>query len=88
MAFLVYFIAASAAVVSCGGNSSEASEAKEGKEYTSAYICPKHCEGSSSNQPGNCPKCGMEYQKNENHKPDGHEQSDHEGQAGKACCLK
>lgn len=38
-----------------------------GKEYTSAYICPMHCEGSGSEEPGNCPVCTMEYQKNENH---------------------
>lgn len=39
----------------------------EGPEYTSAYICPMHCEGSGSDQPGNCPKCGMAYEKREEH---------------------
>lgn len=29
-----------------------------------AYICPMHCEGSSSNQPGKCPVCGMDLEKN------------------------
>ena len=24
-----------------------------------AYICPMKCEGSASNKPGDCPKCGM-----------------------------
>ena len=33
----------------------------EGKEYTSAYICPMHCEGSGSEEPGKCPVCGMAY---------------------------
>jgi len=33
-------------------------------EYASAYICPMHCEGSGSNEPGNCPVCKMDYVKN------------------------
>ena len=37
---------------------------KTGKEYTSAYICPMHCEGSGSDEPGNCPKCKMAYIEN------------------------
>ena len=41
---------------------------KTGKEYTSAYICPMHCKGSGSDKEGECPKCGMGYVKNENHK--------------------
>lgn len=32
-----------------------------GPEYTSAYICPMHCEGSGSDAPGKCPVCGMDY---------------------------
>lgn len=35
------------------------------KEYTAAYICPMHCEGSGSTQEGVCPVCGMDYVKNE-----------------------
>jgi hypothetical protein len=69
-------------ISSCGGksHSHEASE-MTGKEYTSAYICPMHCEGSGSDQPGTCPVCGMDYEKNENHKADGHkhESSDSDG---------
>ena len=34
---------------------------KTSKEYTSAYICPMHCEGSGSEEPGKCPVCGMDY---------------------------
>ncbi|RMG16915.1 MAG: hypothetical protein D6730_24560 [Bacteroidetes bacterium] len=50
----------------------EAAE-KTGPEYTSAYVCPMHCEGSGSAEPGKCPVCGMEYVKNEAHKADGHQ---------------
>lgn len=52
-------------------------EAKQGKEYTSAYICPMHCEGSGSDKPGECPVCGMDYKKNKDHKSDGHDHSGH-----------
>lgn len=41
-------------------------------EYTSAYVCPMHCEGSGSDKPGNCPKCGMDYVKLEEHVHNGH----------------
>ncbi|HQU57582.1 MAG: hypothetical protein KDD02_18945 [Phaeodactylibacter sp.] len=44
----------------------------EGKEYTSAYVCPMHCEGSGSDQPGNCPVCGMDYEAQAEHVTDGH----------------
>ncbi|MBK7244259.1 MAG: hypothetical protein IT265_05060 [Saprospiraceae bacterium] len=43
---------------------------QSGPEFTSAYICPMHCEGSGSAAPGVCPACGMEYEKNENFKED------------------
>ncbi|MBK0403659.1 hypothetical protein I5M27_11730 [Adhaeribacter sp. BT258] len=29
-----------------------------------AYTCPMHCEGSASNQPGKCPVCEMDLEKN------------------------
>jgi hypothetical protein len=38
---------------------------KQGKEYTSAYVCPMHCEGSGSDSAGLCPVCGMDYIKND-----------------------
>lgn len=62
---------------SCGESASDNSSQKEtptqteqqaeekGPEYTSAYICPMHCEGSGSDEPGQCPVCGMDYVKNE-----------------------
>jgi len=52
-------------------------EVKQGKEYTSAYICPMHCDGSGNEKPGDCPVCGMAYEKNKEHKADGHNHSDH-----------
>lgn len=44
----------------------------EGKEYTSKYVCPMHCEGSGSGAEGKCPVCGMTYVLNEEHMADGH----------------
>ncbi len=43
-----------------------------GKEYTSTYICPMHCEGSGSDQAGTCPACGMDYVLQSEHMKDGH----------------
>ena len=36
-------------------------------EYASAYICPMHCKGSGSDEPGTCPVCKMDYVKNSKH---------------------
>lgn len=33
--------------------------AKAGKAVSAAYACPMNCEGSASDKPGSCPKCGM-----------------------------
>ncbi|SDY84316.1 heavy metal-binding domain-containing protein [Hymenobacter psychrophilus] len=33
--------------------------AKTGKAVSAAYQCPMQCEGSASDKPGACPKCGM-----------------------------
>ena len=78
---IIFLIAAfavtSAAISSCGNNSNKTEQ--QGKEYTSAYICPMHCEGSGSDKEGKCPVCGMDYVKNENHKADGHQHDNHEG---------
>ena len=55
---------------------------QQGKEYTSAYICPMHCKGSGSDKPGECPVCGMAYKKNEKTTNDGHDHDhdhDHDG---------
>jgi len=32
---------------------------------TGTFYCPMHCEGSGSDEPGECPVCGMDYVKNE-----------------------
>jgi hypothetical protein len=65
-------------LVACGGKQepqqgADTGEMKEmpaagdesGPEYTSAYICPMHCPGSGSAEPGKCPACGMDYVKND-----------------------
>ncbi len=41
-------------------------------EYTSAYVCPMHCEKSGSDQAGKCPVCGMDYVALAEHTKDGH----------------
>jgi predicted nucleic acid binding AN1-type Zn finger protein len=72
------------------GSSEKKAESKEmsaekGKEYTSKYICPMHCEGSGSETEGQCPVCGMDYVLNDEYKNTGHDhdhdnhQHDHEG---------
>ena len=63
------FCTAAMTISGCDGNDNTA---KEGKEYTSAYICPMHCDGSGSDEAGECPVCKMDYVKNEDHKADGH----------------
>ncbi|MFC4221103.1 heavy metal-binding domain-containing protein [Flagellimonas marina] len=48
---------------------------KRGKEYTSKYVCPMHCEGSGSDEEGKCPVCGMTYVLNEDFEmEEGHDQ--------------
>ena len=37
---------------------------QSGAEFTSAYVCPMHCEGSGSDEPGQCPVCEMDYKEN------------------------
>ena len=44
----------------------------DGPEYTSQYVCPMHCEGSGSSEPGKCPVCNMDYVLGEEHVKDGH----------------
>lgn len=39
--------------------------ADRGPEYTSKYVCPMHCEGSGSDEPGRCPVCNIKYIENE-----------------------
>lgn len=64
------------ATVSCKDAKNEDATTKteqlEKKELASAYVCPMHCEGSGSDKAGQCPKCGMDYVKNEDHNANGH----------------
>ncbi|WP_235297907.1 heavy metal-binding domain-containing protein [Portibacter marinus] len=71
---------------SCANSSSSKASTEEvdqsGPEYTSAYVCPMHCEGSGSEQPGECPVCGMDYVANENNSGGNdhhHDHGDHDG---------
>ncbi|MCF8248153.1 MAG: hypothetical protein K9J37_09030 [Saprospiraceae bacterium] len=68
-------------LAACGGDhqhnhgdadSGEAKAHGASKEYTSAYICPMHCEGSGSDQAGICPVCEMDYVLQADHVKDGH----------------
>jgi hypothetical protein len=52
---------------SCSTGKSNGTD-ETGPEYTSAYVCPMHCEGSGSDSMGSCPVCGMEYVENPNYK--------------------
>lgn len=55
--------------ISCTSSTNTSSEVdKSGLEYTSAFICPMHCEGSGSSEPGTCPVCQMELRPNSNFK--------------------
>lgn len=44
--------------------STEESQTTSTKITDKAYICPMKCEGSASDQPGKCPVCGMDLEKN------------------------
>ena len=71
---------------SCGGNKKADNAkmeqtkdgSKQGKEYTSAYTCPMHCKESGSDKPGDCPVCGMAYEKNKDHVEEGHNHEDND----------
>lgn len=68
----VFAIAMVMFAVACGGTSSQEGDLS-GKEYTSEYVCPMHCDGSGSDEEGKCPVCGMDYVLNEDHQKDGHQ---------------
>ena len=50
---------------------------KSSKEYASAYVCPMHCKGSGSAEPGTCPVCNIAYVVNED--ADGHDHDEDDG---------
>jgi len=58
------FIATAMSLTSCESN--QAADIN-GKEYTAAYVCPMHCEGSGSDKEGTCPVCKMDYVTKEAH---------------------
>lgn len=62
-------LATSIAFTSCGNGAAD----KQGKEYTSEYVCPMHCEGSGSEKMDTCPVCGMDYVARVDHEKDGHQ---------------
>ncbi len=72
----------SAFFISCGGSAdhdhaghdhaTEAAHHGEGAAFTSAYVCPMHCESSGSDEMGKCPACGMDYVTQEEHVKDSH----------------
>lgn len=64
-----FLLAGAISFTACGGNTAAEGQ---GKEYTSAYICPMHCEDSGSETAGTCPVCGMDYVANEEHTKGGH----------------
>ena len=49
-----------------------------GPEYTSTYVCPMHCKGSGSAEPGKCPVCGMDYVALADHATEHPEGADHQ----------
>lgn len=63
---IIALVAIGITLTSCNNNKSNKTmhSEQQGKEYTSAYVCPMHCEGSGSAEPGTCPVCGMDYVKN------------------------
>lgn len=68
-------VIATITLVSCKDNKTETKTetiAKQGKEYTSDYVCPMHCEDSGSDKEGKCDTCGMTLVKNEEHTANGH----------------
>ena len=73
-----FLLAGTISFIACGGDSNKTQEHSthehhgEGKEYTSAYVCPMHCEGSGSDAEGKCPVCGMDYVMQDDHVKDGH----------------
>jgi uncharacterized paraquat-inducible protein A len=70
---VILLIATTFIFTACSVNMENKEQTEQtGKEYTAAYICPMHCEGSGSDKEGTCPVCGMDYEKNEKHNNEEH----------------
>lgn len=83
MKFSILILAAGiafATTTSCSQGQKSKTETvdKSGPEYTSAYVCPMHCPGSGSMEPGKCSVCGMDLVKNEDHEMHQHDSMDTE----------
>jgi len=50
---------------SCTYTKEKTEQEQLGPEYTSAYVCPMHCEGSGAAEAGTCPISNMVYVPNE-----------------------
>ena len=77
--FFFFLVSMSVAVVSCDSGETKAKTEQQGKEYTSAYICPMHCDGSGSDKAGTCPVCKMDYVANKEHESHKHSGHNHDG---------
>ena len=67
-------------MISCDNSASGADKSEQtGPEYTSAYVCPMHCDGSGSAEAGVCPECGMDYVANEDFKGESNSKTEKEG---------
>ncbi len=65
----MFLFMGSIALTSCGSGE----EKTEVKQEAAVYQCPMKCEGEKTyDKPGDCPKCGMEIKKVENHEGHGH----------------
>ena len=85
--FPLFLFALATLVFACGDGATkgDATKTEQGKEYTSAYICPMHCPESGSDKAGTCPVCKMDYVVNEKAKKtdtDSHEGHDHDSHDG------
>ena len=75
---VVMMVVTSVSMMSCKDNKkeglteTETNAENQGKEYTSVYVCPMHCENSGSDKEGKCGNCGMTLAKNEDHTANGH----------------
>ena len=82
MTALLLVLSLTFAFTACGGSAATTETATEtdiqetphgeGKEFTSAYVCPMHCNGSGSDAAGECPVCGMDYVAKAEHMENGH----------------
>lgn len=67
LAICMILVFASCKEHDCSSHTASSSTAvkidESGPEYTSKYVCPMHCKGSGSEEPGECPVCRMDYVK-------------------------